>query len=239
MITGLSSCYFSMVEAASRNRKLLAVLVDPEKFDENRSLEFLNNIPSQTSHIFVGGSTVPKDRTCEVVKKLRECSNLPVIIFPGDHSQITPHADALLFLSLISGRNPEYLIEQQVRSVRRIKETQLEIIPTGYILIDGGKNCSVHKVSNTQPLSQDDIETIVNTALAGQYSGKKLIYLEAGSGAKKPVSPAIIRSVKEALDIPLVVGGGIRSTQTLDQAYQAGADLVVIGTAFENGSFKT
>ncbi|MCP9199520.1 geranylgeranylglyceryl/heptaprenylglyceryl phosphate synthase [Gramella sp. GC03-9] len=225
-------------QASIENRKLLSVLVDPDKFDENNASEFIQKLPAEASHIFVGGSTVEKGRTCEVVKVIKNLSQLPVILFPGDHSQISPYADALLFLSLISGRNPEFLIEQQVRSVEKIKNTNLEIIPTGYILIDGGNETSVQKVSKTIPLHQDQIPQIVNTALAGQYSGKKLLYLEAGSGAVFPVSAEIIENVKSALDIPVIVGGGIRSIQQLQKAYEAGADMVVIGTAFENGSFQ-
>lgn len=230
--------YFEEIQQASREqRKLLSVLIDPDKFDENLASEFFRKLPEETTHIFVGGSTVEEGRTCEVVKAIKNLNNLPVLLFPGDHSQISAHADALLFLSLISGRNPEFLIEQQVRSVEKIRNTDLEIIPTGYILIDGGKETSVQKVSNTTPLDQDNIQQIVNTALAGQYSGKKLVYLEAGSGAKFPVSAEIIQSVKSVLDIPVIVGGGVRNKSQLQEAYEAGADLVVIGTAFENNSF--
>ncbi|QYA25106.1 geranylgeranylglyceryl/heptaprenylglyceryl phosphate synthase [Gramella sp. MT6] len=224
-------------EAAYEKRKLLAVLIDPDKFEEKNAFQFIQKLPKFTTHIFVGGSMVEEGRTCEVVKAIKNLSGLPVILFPGDHSQISLHADALLFLSLISGRNPEFLIEQQVRSVEKIRNTNLEIIPTGYILIDGGRETSVQRVSNTIPLAQSDIQQIVNTALAGQYSGKKLIYLEAGSGAKKPVSSEIINAVKKSLSIPVIVGGGIRSTQQLQLSYEAGADLVVVGTAFEDGTF--
>ncbi|MUP45339.1 geranylgeranylglyceryl/heptaprenylglyceryl phosphate synthase [Gramella sp. BOM4] len=225
-------------KATSENQKLLAILIDPDKFKEEDSLNFLKCLPEETSHIFVGGSSVGEGRTCEVVKSLKSYCKFPIVLFPGDHSQISPYADALLFLSLISGRNPEFLIEQQVRSVEKIRSTNLEIIPTGYILIDGGKETSVQKVSNTLPLPQSDVSQIVNTALAGQYSGKKLIYLEAGSGAEYPVSPEIVRAVKSVLEIPVIVGGGIRSTKQLQKAYEAGADIVVIGTAFENDSFQ-
>ncbi|WP_300439709.1 geranylgeranylglyceryl/heptaprenylglyceryl phosphate synthase [Christiangramia sp.] len=225
-------------QATFEKRKLLAILIDPDKFDETKPQKFLQKLPKQITHIFVGGSTVKEGRTCSVVKFLKSISDLPVILFPGDHSQISSHADALLFLSLISGRNPEFLIEQQVRSVEKIRNTNLEIIPTGYILIDGGRETSVQKVSNTIPLAQDNIQQIVNTALAGQYSGKKIIYLEAGSGAKDQVSSKIIKAVKDALNIPIIVGGGIRSIQQLHRVYDAGADLVVIGTAFENGTFQ-
>lgn len=225
-------------EAQQLNRKLLSVLIDPDKFDESSAESFLRKLPTETTHIFVGGSTVAQGRTCEVVKLLKQIVSVPIILFPGDHNQISEYADALLFLSLISGRNPEYLIEQQVRSVEKLRNTNLEIIPTGYILIDGEADSAVARVSKTIPMSQSDISAIVNTALAGQYSGKKLIYLEAGSGAKKPVSEAIISEVKKAIKIPIIVGGGIRSAAQLQRAYEAGADLVVIGTAFENNSFQ-
>ncbi len=235
---GVQSYLKEIQQAVNENRKLLAILIDPDKFEDSIAAEFFKNLPVETTYIFVGGSTVEDGRTCEVVKAIKNYCSLPVILFPGDHNQISDHADALLFLSLISGRNPEFLIEQQVRSVEKIKNTSLEIIPTGYILVDGGNKTSVQKVSKTIPLKQTNISQIVNTALAGQYSGKKLIYLEAGSGARYPVSAEIIRSVHRELDIPVIVGGGIRCKKQLDQAYVAGADLVVIGTAFEDGTFQ-
>lgn len=232
-----SSIYENFVFSAETGKRSLAVLIDPDKFKEENTKAFLAKLPPETSFILVGGSTVEKDKTEATVISIKENCDLPVILFPGDHSQITGSADAILFLSLISGRNPEYLIEQQVRSVQQLKKTNLEIIPTGYILIDGGNVCAVERVSNTRPILQSEIELIINTALAGQYSGKKLIYLEAGSGAEKPVSEELISAVKAAINIPLVVGGGIRTTQQLGKSYAAGADIVVIGTAFEQGNF--
>lgn len=217
--------------------ELLAVLVDPDKFQSSKTSAFLSNIPTTTTHIFVGGSTVEMGKTDECIQYLRTRTSLPIILFPGDHSQITPTADALLFLSLISGRNPEYLIGQQVRSVEHLRNISLETIPTGYILINGGRESAVERVSRTQPISQEQPEVIVHTALAGEYSGKKLIYLEAGSGAAKPVDPGIISAVKKEITVPLLVGGGIRSKEQLNAAYSAGADMVVVGTAFENGNF--
>jgi len=223
--------------SAETGKKQLAVLIDPDKFLESEAESFLSGLPEETTHVFVGGSRVALNKTERSVRAIKLYSDLPVVLFPGDHTQITEQADALLFLSLISGRNPEYLIEQQIKSVEKLRNSTLEIIPTGYILIDGGKTCAVHQVSNTKPISQSEIETIVNTALAGQYSGKKLIYLEAGSGAQISVSEEIISAVKEAIKIPLIVGGGIRSKQQLKRSYEAGADMVVIGTAFENGEY--
>jgi len=219
------------------NHKQLTVLIDPDKFDESIAEEFFDDLPSSITHIFVGGSTVETDKTDRTVAAIKLFSDLPIIIFPGDYTQITEKADAILFLSLLSGRNPEYLIEQQVKSVTWLKNSNLEIIPTGYILIDGGNESAVQRISNTQPMAQDNVEAIVNTALAGQFSGKQLIYLEAGSGAIKHVSLDIIREVKKALSIPLIIGGGIKTAEQLENVYKAGADMVVIGTAFEKGDF--
>ncbi len=228
-----------ILETFSTEEKQLTVLIDPDKFKLKEAASFLQKIPKATTHIFVGGSTVEEGRTEACITFLKRETTLPVVIFPGDHSQITPAADALLFLSLISGRNPEYLIEQQVRSVDRLRKMQLEVIPTGYILVDGGRECAVQRVSNTLPMCQSNPEKIVDTALAGEYSGKKLIYLEAGSGAENPISEEIITAVKQAVSIPLIIGGGIRTTEQLKTAYAAGADMVVVGTAFENGEFFT
>lgn len=234
-----SSIFKDLLISADKGEKQLAVLIDPEKFLEAEAANFIKQLPGSTSHIFVGGSTVEAYKTDKTVKAIKAETGLPVILFPGDYSQITEQADALLFLSLISGRNPEYLIEQQVRSVERLMKMDLEIIPTGYILVDGGKECAVHRRSNTIPIPQHEIKKIVYTALAGQYSGKQLIYLEAGSGADHPVSREVIRAVKKAISIPLIIGGGIRSNERLQESYSAGADMVVIGTAFEAGNFFT
>src|SRR5690606_34114069 len=213
--------------------KQLAILIDPDKFDISETNSFLKKIPKETTHLFVCGSTVANGETEETVKALKAETKLPVFLFPGNPSQLTDFADALLFLTLLSGRNAEYLIGQQIKSIPKLKNSRLEIISTGYILIDGGNNSAVSKVTKTEPLPQENIENIVHTALAGQFMGAKLIYLEAGSGAKFPVKPEIISEVKKAINIPLIIGGGIKTeTQKLD-AYKAGADMVVMGTAYE------
>lgn len=230
------SFYQNFLTSLAANKKLLAILIDPDKFDSTQTDSFLKKIPNETTHIFVGGSTVTNGDTERVVEKLKEETKLPIFLFPGNYSQISRNADALLFLSLLSGRNAEYLIGQQVKSISRLKNSRLEIIPTGYILIDGGNNSSVSKVTETDPMSQENIENIVNTALAGQYMGADLIYLEAGSGAKYPVKPEIISKVKDILNIPLIVGGGIKSESQKQEAYQAGADMIVMGTAYEQES---
>lgn len=231
----IPSIYNAILEGIATGIQQMAVLIDPDKFDENNAKGFLARLPQQITYVFVGGSTVELEKTETTVTAIKKHTSLPVILFPGDYTQITDAANALLFLSLISGRNPEYLIEQQVKSVSKLRQSDLEIIPTGYILIDGGKPCAVEIVSETRALACDEINAIVNTALAGQYSGKKIIYLEAGSGALNPVSKEIITAVKKAISIPLIVGGGIRTTQQLWLAYDAGADMVVVGTAFEQG----
>lgn len=227
--------YQNILSAKKQGKKLLAVLIDPEKIEIQNIPAFFEKVhQSITTHIFVGGSTDKYNQTENVVTEIKKRTHLPVILFPGDVSQITQKADGILFLSLISGRNPEYLIEQQIKAVPFLKQSKLEILPTGYILIDGNTATATQKVSNTKPISQANLELILNTALAGEFSGKKLIYLEAGSGARVPVDENIITLLKKELDIPLIVGGGIRSKQQLENALNAGADLVVIGTAFEN-----
>ncbi|SHI62144.1 putative glycerol-1-phosphate prenyltransferase [Mesonia phycicola] len=224
----------NLLQHIKTSTKLLAILIDPDKVNFSEIDVLISKLPKNTSHLLVGGSTVKENLTEQLVNLLKKNTTLPIIIFPGDFTQITNKADALLFLSLLSGRNPEFLIEQQVKSIEILKTTSLEIIPTAYLLIDGGKETSVQRVSKTLPISQNNIQEIVNTALAGEYSGKQLLYLEAGSGAKNRVSPKIISAVKKEVSIPIIVGGGIRSKKAIDEAYQAGATMVVIGTAFEN-----
>ncbi len=222
-------------KATVKNEKLLAILLDPDKTSLDKLPEISSRIDTLNANfIFVGGSFVENQLTDLFVKTIKKHTNLPVILFPGDFSQLTNFADALLFLSLLSGRNPEYLIEQQIKSVPFLKNSSLEIIPTGYILIDGGTNSSVLKMSNTKPILQENIQLAIDTAVAGMYKGKQLIYLEAGSGAKVPVNSKLISAVKQHISIPLIVGGGIKTKEQLNNAYASGADLVVVGTAFEN-----
>jgi len=221
-------------KASFKKEKLIAILLDPDKTSIEEIPSVLKRIvPLRINFIFVGGSYVKNGLTNLFVKILRSNTKIPIVLFPGDYSQVTNNANALLFLSLLSGRNPEYLIEQQIKSVPFLKNSTLEIIPTGYILIDGGTQSSVLKVSKTTPISQENIKLAVATAIAGMYKGKQLIYLEAGSGAKHSVNATIISNVKKNISIPLIVGGGIRTKEQLNTAFSNGADLVVIGTAFE------
>lgn len=226
--------YQYILRSTSANKKLLAVLIDPDKVTIETLEHFITKVnASIATHIFVGGSQVEADQTEIIVKTIKQWTELPVVLFPGDITQITNEADGLLFLSLISGRNPEYLIEKQVEAVPKLSKTNLEILSTGYMLIENGKQTAVERVSKTLPMPRHNIEAIVNTAKAGELLGMKLIYLEAGSGATHPVDKKIIKEVKQQLVIPIIVGGGIRNKTQLLDAYDAGADMVVIGTAFE------
>ncbi|TYB70698.1 geranylgeranylglyceryl/heptaprenylglyceryl phosphate synthase [Bizionia saleffrena] len=218
------------------NKKLLAILIDPDKQNIEALPDFITLIKASViTHIFIGGSTVEAQRTETLVLALKRLTDLPLVLFPGDVTQITEAADAVLFLSLISGDNPDFLIGKHVKAARLLRNSNLEIIPTGYLLIESGAETAVQRVTKTQPLKNCK-HTITDTAKAGELLGLQLIYLEAGSGAVNPVSGHVIKGVKNDLNIPLIVGGGIRSKQQLDDAYAAGADLVVIGTAFENNN---
>src|SRR5690606_12750774 len=230
----MKQIYRNIQKAAQKGNKLLAVLIDPDKFSIERSQEFMEKVNSTiATHVFVGGSEVAEGLAHTLVSEIKRYTNLPVILFPGDVTQITDEADALLFLSLISGRNPDYLIGKHVAAVSKLKNTNLEIIPTGYLLIENGKETAVQRVTQTKPMPKANIQNIADTAKAGELLGMKLIYLEAGSGAKEAVNGEIIKQVKQQLTIPLIVGGGIKSREQLNTAYGFGADMVVIGTAFE------
>ncbi|MCI9846742.1 geranylgeranylglyceryl/heptaprenylglyceryl phosphate synthase [Flavobacterium pectinovorum] len=226
-----------ILEAKKENRKLLAILLDPDKIEwESLDHLLLKINKSPATHIFVGGSIVQAIILEDLIAQLKQKTNLPVVIFPGDPSQISPQADAILFLSLLSGRNPDYLIEYQVQAAPILKKTNLEVISTGYILIESGNETAVARVSKTKPLNRENFDLVLATAQAGEMLGNKLMYLEAGSGAKNAVPLKMIRLIAQNIDIPVIVGGGITDLQGIQNAYNAGADLVVIGTAFENNS---
>ena len=229
------SVYQDIIVGVKDNKRLLAVLIDPDKMEIADLPAFLSKLnASSITYIFVGGSSV-KDHVTEVlVRELRNHTSRKIVLFPGDISQIAPSADALLYLSLISGRNPEYLIGKHVKSVPNIKASNLEVISTGYVLIENGKESAVERVTQTTPISREDIDLICDTAKAGELLGMKLMYLEAGSGAKDSVPHEVVHRVKKNLGIPLIVGGGIRDQQQIDKLFESGADLIVIGTAIEN-----
>jgi len=226
--------YNHILQAKNDGNKLLAVLIDPDKFQLKNALQFIDKVnESIITHIFIGGSEVGQNVTQELVEVIKMLTDLPIVLFPGDVTQISKDADAILFLSLLSGRNADYLIDKQVQAVPLLEKTQLEVISTGYILIESGKTTAVQRVTKTLPLNRTDVDAITNTAKAGELLGKKLIYLEAGSGATYEVPAEVISSVKNKIDIPLIVGGGIRTKTQIENAFISGADMVVIGTAFE------
>lgn len=227
--------YNQILKSKINNQKLLAILLDPDKIDLDKAevlIEKINQSPA--THIFIGGSLVENNILDELIVKIKQNCNLPIVLFPGNPSQISDKADAILFLSLISGRNPDFLIEHQVKAAPILKKTQLEIISTGYILIESGTETAVERVSKTKPLDRNNPDLALATAQAGEMLGNKLIYLEAGSGAKQAVPLEMIKKVAQNIEIPLLVGGGIIDLQGIQKAYDSGADLVVIGTAFEN-----
>ena len=214
--------------------KKLAVLVDPGKTTYEQLKRLVQTSEqNEIDFILTGGSLISEniDKTIEIIK---EYSDLPVVLFPGSIYQLSEKADAVLFLSLISGRNPEFLIGNQVVAAPFIKESNLEVISSGYMLIESGAQTSVEYMSNTKPIPYDKTDIAVATATAGELLGLKSIYLEAGSGAKKNVSEKMIKSIKTAVNIPIITGGGIRDVNTLKNIYAAGTDIAVTGTATEN-----
>lgn len=225
----MSLIYKKILAQKKKNKPLLAVLIDPDKFDLNVVIA-ANNI----AHLFfVGGSVLKNGELKNCVSKIKRHSKLPVVIFPGDTNQLDKRADALLVLSLISGRNPDYLIGKHVEVARKIKASKQEVISTGYILVEGGKKSTTEKVSKTQSISNKNISKIVDTAIAGEILGMKLIYLEAGSGASKQINSKIITQVRKQISLPIIVGGGINSFDKVNSVIKSGADIIVIGNALE------
>ena len=215
------------------NKKQLALLIDPEntylKADIQEIIEATTD--AEVDYIFVGGSLVTHNMIDEVVSLLKRLTNLPIILFPGGLNQISQHADAILFLSLLSGRNPDFLVSKQVAAAPLVKKLGLQVIPTGYLLI--GKVSSASYMSNTTPIPYQKSDIAAATALAGELMGHKAIYLDAGSGAEEPVRSEMITEVKRSITIPLIVGGGIRNFDTAYSALEAGADILVVGNITE------
>ncbi len=214
-------------------KKGIAILIDPDKNTPVTLEKILQNCNQfGVDFIFVGGSLVVGN-TSEIITYIKLRTEIPVVIFPGNVIQISDKADGILFLSLISGRNPEYLIGQHVIAAPTLKKSGIEVIPTAYILIENGRTTSVEYISNTVPIPADKPEIVVATALAGEMLGMKMIYLEAGSGAAKSVALGIISEVRKSTTIPILVGGGIKSGEDAKKIFEAGADIVVIGSAVE------
>lgn len=215
-------------------KKSFAVLIDPDKVSQKR-LDILIrlSLDSKVDFFFMGGSLVLTNNLDECILQIKGSCKIPVVLFPGNPSQLSPHADALLYLSLISGRNPELLIGQHVISAPAVKQSGLEVISTGYMVVDGGAPTTVSYISNATPIPADKEDIALCTAMAGEMLGKKVIYMDAGSGAKVPVSETMIRKVAENISIPLIVGGGIREPEIAYRDCKEGADVIVVGNAVE------
>lgn len=229
------STIFSKLEYGSLiGKKLLAILIDPDDVytDEllEKAIKSLKKFPPDL--ILIGGSIITKGDLNTIAKKIKSEHIAPILIFPGDYQQLTEHTDATLLLSLLSGRNPQYLIGEHVKAAMKLSKIGKEILPTGYLLIDCGVTTSVEYISDTRPIPYSKNQIAATTALAGEQLGMKTIYLEGGSGAEKPISAEMIRAVKSVLTIPLFVGGGIKDTHLAQKAWEAGADVIVVGTAF-------
>lgn len=225
--------YDFISKKSKQNKKLFALLIDPDKTNPAkliRTLELANK--AGVDLLLIGGSLIMSGFH-ETISIIKQNSSIPAILFPGSTYQIDPNADALFLLSLISGRNADLLIGNHVIAAPFIRKSNLEVISVGYILINGGTDTSVSYMSNTMPIPHNKTEIAVATAMAGEMTGKKLIYLEAGSGAAKPVGFEMIKAVKASIQIPLIVGGGIRTTDQLQTICEAGADIIVVGTAIE------
>jgi phosphoglycerol geranylgeranyltransferase len=232
-----SSVLNSLVNLRKQNKKAFAVLIDPDNTDMDQIIETAQLCnDAKVDYVFVGGSLMLSNHLDECIKTFKSKSSIPVILFPGSPSQVSKEADALLYLSLISGRNPELLIGAHVVSAPKIKASGLEIISTGYIVIDGGKPTTVSYMSHSAPIPYDKDDIAVCTAIAGEFLGKNVLYLDAGSGAINPISEKMIQKVSNQISIPLIVGGGISSSEKAIANCQAGADIIVVGNALEKNN---
>ena len=226
--------YQSILTNSKNGKKLFGVLIDPDKqntIELLKTIEVCNN--SAVDYFFVGGSIITKGSFKKTVQVINSNTSKPIIIFPGSPDQIAKEATAILFLSLISGRNPEYLIGSQVIAAPLIKKTNLEVIPTAYLLVDCGTTTTAIYVSDTNPIPYDKSEIAATTALAGEYLGLKLTYIDGGSGAKRCISSAMIAATKKNITGPLIIGGGIKTPQAAQEIYQAGADVIIVGNGAE------
>ncbi len=226
----------SIIQAKAEGKKLLALLIDPDSIqNEDQVMDVVRKAENASfDYIFFGGSLITQTEEFDSLKMIKEITNIPVILFPSSPAQIRTEADAILFLSLLSGRNPEYLIGHHVAAAPILKNSNLEILPTAYILIGCGRPTTAEYVSGTQPIPYHKPAIAAATAMAGEMLGLKLIYLDGGSGADKAVSAEMITQVRKSTDLPLIVGGGIRSGKTAAKAFEAGADMIVVGNAAED-----
>lgn len=224
----------NLTEKKNKGKKSFAVLIDPDNVNSNILDELIElSVSAKVDYFLVGGSLVISNYLDECVQHIKQNCDLPVILFPGSPTQVSKYADALLYLSLISGRNPELLIGQHVVSAPFVKQSGLEIVPTGYIVIDGGAPTTVSYISNALPVPADKNEIAMCTAMAGEMLGMKVIYMDAGSGAKRPITESMIKIVADHIDVPLIIGGGIIHPEKAYLNCKAGADVIVVGNAIE------
>lgn len=226
--------YNSILKNKNANKKSFSLLIDPDKQNKNQLLSVIEKANNaNTDYFFVGGSLLSHDSLDLCLNTIRENSSIPIVLFPGNAMQVNNNADGILFLSLISGRNPEMLIGKQVITAPILKQSSLEVLPTGYILIDSGRATTVSYMSNTTPIPSDKNTVAAATAMAGEMLGLKLIFMDGGSGAKEPISEKMIKAVSQSIEVPLIIGGGINSGEKAIQNCDAGADIIVVGNAIE------
>ena len=230
----MQKIYHRLAERKKEGKKSFAVLIDPDKVNEP-AIDILVKkcTDARVDYFLVGGSLVVSNYVDECILEIKKRTDIPIILFPGSPSQVSRHADALLYLSLISGRNPELLIGQHVVSATAVKQSGLEIMPTGYMVIDGGAPTTVSYISNATPLPADKTEIAVCTAMAGEMLGMKLIYMDAGSGARKAITENMIQQVAKNIEVPLIIGGGITTAEKAYLNCRAGADVIVVGNGIE------
>jgi phosphoglycerol geranylgeranyltransferase len=229
--------YHSFSDRKRAGKKSFAVLIDPDKVNDQSMAKLIElSVSSKVDYFFVGGSLVVSNYLDQCLQLIRKSCSIPTVLFPGSPSQVSKYADALLYLSLISGRNAELLIGQHVVSAPMVKKSGLEVMSTGYMVVDGGAPTTVSYISNSSPLPSDKSEIAVCTALAGEMLGMKLIYMDAGSGAKNPISETMISKVAQSIAVPLIVGGGIVDPEKAYLNCKAGADIIVVGNAIEKDS---
>ena len=226
--------FSSILKSKAQKKKQFAVLIDPDKFETSKVIDVAET--AGVDFIFVGGSVLTNGNLEQCINVIKKQTNIPVIIFPGNNLQISKNANGILLLSLISGRNSELLIGKQIIAAPILKSSNLEILPTGYMLIDGGKPTAVSYMSNTNPIPYDKDDIAMCTAMAGEMLGLKLIYMDAGSGALNAISEKMIKKVRSNISIPLIIGGGIDTAKKAILACKAGADIIVVGNAIEKDS---
>jgi putative glycerol-1-phosphate prenyltransferase len=230
----IMNIYNHITESKKKDKKLFSILVDPDKQDKNTLLSVIKKAAAaKADFFFVGGSLLTHDSLDSCLSTLKENSDIPVVLFPGNTMQVNDKADGILFLSLISGRNADMLIGKQVITAPILKQSSLEVLPTGYMLIDSGKPTTVSYMSNTIPIPSDKNAVAACTAMAGEMLGLKLIFMDGGSGAQNPISEKMIASVKKSVDCPIIIGGGISDGEKAIANCKAGADIIVVGNAIE------